>query len=851
MLVLLLPLSAHAGEMSGTILDPQDLPVAGARVRMTCGGRARSASTDAHGRFMFSNVADSDGCSIDVSLRGFAPVHEIVRHDAAPVVVRLRVAAVKEVVDVVGRVEPTARPSPFSVSLADDDFRTVANNTADLIRYTRLLAGATTLPSVVYVDGLPSAGLPPIETVARISVNADPFSAEYADGDVSTIHITTKSPARTFRFFSGSELPGIGGRDVLGSNARPESASGSFGLRGPVFHLPLTFSFSANAAHSSTPSSVQAVLPATMPPASVADVMSENRSGAAAVDLHYSPASTSRAHVTYRQAVSTGSNVGVGGLALPESGLATSFQSRDVRATMSRAAQRLLYEGGVVATVTDSSTRANADTLGLSVVGSFQSGGASSIAADSRRVQWTVKQVLRSTASRPWSAGILLSGSDHLTQQTPNAAGLMQFENIEAYTEALNGRPTGTLFLTRGSGTIAYAPMTASPFLQKTLARTSHLEASAGLRADYQTGFGTLISPRVSLAAALGRFNIAAGAGLFARNVPDYVVTSTMMNDGQHFRRFIATGVSLDGLADAALSEQPSIRSRLAPDLARPREWMERFSIERAFGRFVPAFEYTWTRDRHLLGSERTADQRGWVDTVDANRAADRHRLRAQARYGWSRHQLSANYEWMHARDNSDGPFSFPERAGNLTAEWARSAGLAPHNVSVVGSFALPGAVSVNVSDSWNSGSPYNITTALGDAGNGLYVDRGGRARNSGDGPGYQPAVVVRLSPGGRPEGGLARPSAPESRSPGEQHPRQQELHQRGVGCRLRLVRPAARGISGAVGEGVCQCGLTNLTAEMTETTETGCCRRTRCARWSTRDPSWGWCVASCCRQRR
>jgi hypothetical protein len=45
--------------------------------------------------------------------------------------------------------------------------------------------------------------------------------------------------------------------------------------------------------------------------------------------------------------------------------------------------------------------------------------------------------------------------------------------------------------------------------------------------------------------------------------------------------------------------------------------------------------------------------------------------------------------------------------------------------------------LSVNVSDAWNGGAPYNITTALDAAGNGLYVDRGGRARNSGDGPGY------------------------------------------------------------------------------------------------------------------
>ena len=83
------------------------------------------------------------------------------------------------------------------------------------------------------------------------------------------------------------------------------------------------------------------------------------------------------------------------------------------------------------------------------------------------------------------------------------------------------------------------------------------------------------------------------------------------------------------------------------------------------------------------------------------------------------------------------GDTSFPEQAGNLAAEWARSTGFATHNVSVVGSMTLPGAVSLNLSETWNSGSPYNIATGRDAAGNGLYVDRGGRPRNSGDGPGY------------------------------------------------------------------------------------------------------------------
>jgi hypothetical protein len=39
--------------------------------------------------------------------------------------------------------------------------------------------------------------------------------------------------------------------------------------------------------------------------------------------------------------------------------------------------------------------------------------------------------------------------------------------------------------------------------------------------------------------------------------------------------------------------------------------------------------------------------------------------------------------------------------------------------------------------DIWRSSAPFNVTTGLDPSGNGLFVDRGGRPRNNGNGPGY------------------------------------------------------------------------------------------------------------------
>jgi hypothetical protein len=43
----------------------------------------------------------------------------------------------------------------------------------------------------------------------------------------------------------------------------------------------------------------------------------------------------------------------------------------------------------------------------------------------------------------------------------------------------------------------------------------------------------------------------------------------------------------------------------------------------------------------------------------------------------------------------------------------------------------------LNLVESWRSGAPFNVTTAFDAAGSGLVLDRGGRARNSGDGPSF------------------------------------------------------------------------------------------------------------------
>lgn len=99
--------------------------------------------------------------------------------------------------------------------------------------------------------------------------------------------------------------------------------------------------------------------------------------------------------------------------------------------------------------------------------------------------------------------------------------------------------------------------------------------------------------------------------------------------------------------------------------------------------------------------------------------------------------RVTFGYEWIRSKDDTDGPFSFPEKQDDLKAEWARSSGVAPHNVTLGGYFKLPASIFLTATDTWHGSAPFNITLAQDLANNGPFNNRGGAPRNSGNGPSF------------------------------------------------------------------------------------------------------------------
>jgi len=362
------------------------------------------------------------------------------------------------------------------------------------------------------------------------------------------------------------------------------------------------------------------------------------------------------------------------------------------------------------------------------VPGAWTGGGADTAALDARGARWTAKYAVQAGANRRyWAAGATVSRTWDTESDLPNPAGRVVFESASAWADAQAGLGGGTRLGARRASRASCATTEVAPFVEADLVQSARVRLRGGLRADHQSGGGALVSPRLTGAALWRGATLRWGGGSFVHDWATGVLLQAVKNDLAHLDRFLVQG---------DLAPVP-IDSRIAPGLTRPRDLVLRGSVERRLGGWTPGIEYTWTRTTHALGSRRLAGDDGWVDTLESNRAARRQKVHVSLRGEAKGQRVGAHYQWIRSRDDGDGPYSFPGAQDDLAAEWARTAGIAGHEIGVVADLRLPGAVSLTVIDSWHGSTPFDVTTGADPAGRGLFNSRGGRPRNSGDGPGF------------------------------------------------------------------------------------------------------------------
>ncbi len=194
------PLVAQSGpEVRGIVTDETGGVIVGASVTLIDerGGKT-STSTNPQGRYGLAT--DTRGkATLTIEAPGFAPERRAIAVSGSTTVdVKLRVA-ISERVDVLGgmvRVSLDSDQNLSGIRLSGKALEALPDDPESLLQALRLLASSTgtRLDMVTfYVDGMPlTQRLPPKDVIQSIRINANPFSAEFAEPGAGRVEILSK-----------------------------------------------------------------------------------------------------------------------------------------------------------------------------------------------------------------------------------------------------------------------------------------------------------------------------------------------------------------------------------------------------------------------------------------------------------------------------------------------------------------------------------------------------------------------------------------------------------------------------------------------------------------------------------
>lgn len=729
--------TAHAETLSGVVLDPQQRVVVGASVSLRCATGTQSRRTGARGQFEFLWPKPQRNCVLRVRYPGFT-VYQLKVGERRNLIVQLAVARLQQSLTV--HADTNVDPPPGSVSLSHEQISAISDDPRDVLAYAKSLAGINSGADRIYVNGLPTNILPPVQAIEKIQINNDPFSAEYADGSDNHIEILTRDIDRKLHVRLGGTSMALGGANPLNSQLKSSQKGGTLQATGPLPGLPASFSADGEDIERHTQVPLEASAPASVLSANpVLPPTAADSNLVANLGAYYVPTPSLHVSGNFYDAGSSDTNMNVQGWTLPQAGASQTASTREFRASIAQSGKNHSDRAGLVVHSSHTQNDANSTALGISVPGAFTAGGAYFSREDIQSGGWLLKNVFQSSwRGHLVSFGATVSSDADSQLEVPNPLGMLQFATESAYVASVNrGAATGSWLVTRGNGRTAYSSRAAAPFAEGELIRRKYLLLRTGLRGDYQSRGGLLLSPRLSIISGFHGFVVRLGSGRFVQNWSNGMFITALANDGSHLRQFLANNVSLAGIASATVLTATPIVAQIAAGLERPRDWISKLSVEHALGHnIVPAIEYTHTIGTHLEGSQRLASAGGWSDVLESNRKSEADEVRLRTTYRLKGQMFTANYDWIRSFDDTDGPFSFPADQNDIGAEWARSSGVSPRNLALVGNLNLGKVISLSLVEVWHSGAPLNLTTGI-EQPDGLFNDRGGLPRNSGTGPAY------------------------------------------------------------------------------------------------------------------
>ena len=203
--------TANTSTLRGVVQDETGAVIPGAKVTLVLpGGKTRVVTANESAEFSIPNVS-AGVYNFFVQFQGFQPfvISDLKMPQVDPVIVKMVIGAVEDVTQINELLEgPSVDPDAnLSATVLGEDFiRDLPSNEDDLREQLQALAGpgagagnGGSGGAEIMVNGFSGGRLPPKDAILKITINQNPYSAEFSQPGFGRIEITTKPGNDTWR----------------------------------------------------------------------------------------------------------------------------------------------------------------------------------------------------------------------------------------------------------------------------------------------------------------------------------------------------------------------------------------------------------------------------------------------------------------------------------------------------------------------------------------------------------------------------------------------------------------------------------------------------------------------------
>jgi Carboxypeptidase regulatory-like domain/TonB dependent receptor len=612
------------------------------------------------------------------------------------------------------------------------------------------------------VDGIQGISALSASAIQTVTINNNPYSAEYNVRGRARIEITTKPGSSEYHgtmnfLFRDARL---NARDPF-ATVKPQEQRRIFegSLLGPIGDGKTTsFMFTGQRQEEDNQGIVVAKV---LSGAINENVSAPQRNTDFSIELNRQHSDKTTYSVRFHYRNLKIQNQGVGGVTLREA--ATNFQDREDQLFYT---QKTAFSSAVVNQFRLLIARQHTPTMSVQpgpkiiVPDTFTGGGAQGDRLQTENhlifddiVFWTHgKHTFKSGLNIP---DLSRRGLDDNT----NSTGTFSFSSLKEYG---NGRPF-SFEQQRGNGHVVFWERLFGGFFQDEYQLRRNFQVTAGLRYDWQSYFhdNNNFGPRLSLAYApkgSRKTVIRGGAGIFYDRVGPLPVFDLLRYDGYHLQRFLISDPSYPNPFVNGAAPPTSV-VRLNPNIEIPYTFQHSLSVEQQLQRgttltvsyFRTSGSLFRSRDinaplppLYLGRPDPSLDQLRQIET-SGRQVTDS--LEISFRGNVTKHFVGmAQYTLGKVYNDSSGIRSFPANNYDLSGEWSRGDSDQRHRFNLLGTMKAGRLFNLGVALQAESGRPYSRTTGHDDNHDGLALDRpSGVRRNSLQGPDYA-ALDLRLS---------------------------------------------------------------------------------------------------------